>query len=176
MIDLAPAAPAHEQGQKPDELDDLDRRLVRATQGGLPLLPDPWGFLAAQLGCSPEDVTARLQRMLDRGVIRRIGAVPNHYAIGYAANGMSVWNVDDAVVDTLGQQVGALPFVTHCYRRPRCLPAWPYNLFAMLHGGSREDVRAQAEEIAALLGPNLRARDILFSTQILKKAGLRLAG
>jgi DNA-binding Lrp family transcriptional regulator len=157
-------------------LDDLDQRLVRATQGGLPLLPDPWGFLAAQLDCTPEEVTTRLQRLLDVGIIRRIGAVPNHYAIGYAANGMSVWDVDDAVVDALGQAVGALPFVTHCYLRPRCLPVWPYNLFAMLHGGSREEVRAQAEAIVALLGPSLRARDILFSTQILKKTGLRLAG
>jgi DNA-binding Lrp family transcriptional regulator len=75
----------------------------------------------------------RLQRMLDTGVIRRIGAVPNHYAIGYTANGMSVWDVDDARIDELGARVGALEFVTHCYRRPRRLPDWPYNLFAMVH-------------------------------------------
>jgi DNA-binding Lrp family transcriptional regulator len=59
-----------------------------------------------------------MQRMLDTGVIRRIGAVPNHYAIGYTANGMSVWDVDDARIDELGARVGALEFVTHCYRRP----------------------------------------------------------
>jgi siroheme decarboxylase len=163
--------------QPPDvHLDDLDRRLVRATQGGLPLVAEPYAEIARQLGCAASDVIDRLQRLLDVGVIRRIGAVPNHYAIGYAANGMSVWDVDDASVDELGAQVGALPFVTHCYRRPRCPPDWPYNLFAMLHGASRDEVRALADEIARLLGPRFRRRDILFSTRILKKTGLRLGG
>ena len=87
---------------------------------------------------------------------------------------MSVWDVDDAHIDRLGELVGALSAVTHCYRRPRHLPDWPYNLFAMLHGSSREEVIAEAEHIAALLGPHCRARDILFSTRILKKTGLRL--
>lgn len=153
---------------------ELDQQLVRATQAGLPLVPHPYAQLAEQLGVSETTVTERLQALLDKGVIRRIGAVPNHYAIGYAANGMSVWDVDDAHIDRLGELVGALPAVTHCYRRPRHLPDWPYNLFAMLHGTSREEVLAEAEHIAALLGSHCRARDILFSTRILKKTGLRL--
>ena len=157
-------------------LDDLDQQLVRATQAGLPLVPHPYAHIAAQLGVPEAMVIQRLQGLLDKGVIRRIGAVPNHYAIGYAANGMSVWDVDDAHIDRLGELVGALPAVTHCYRRPRHLPDWPYNLFAMLHGSSREEVMAEAEHIAALLGSHCRARDILFSTRILKKTGLRLRG
>ena len=156
------------------QLNDLDQQLVRATQAGLPLVPHPYAQLAEQLGVSEATVTERLQALLDKGVIRRIGAVPNHYAIGYAANGMSVWDVDDAHIDRLGELVGALPAVTHCYRRPRHLPDWPYNLFAMLHGSSREEVLAEAEHIAALLGSHCRARDILFSIRILKKTGLRL--
>lgn len=156
------------------QLNDLDQQLVRATQAGLPLVPHPYAHFAEQLGVPESTVTERLQALLDRGVIRRIGAVPNHYAIGYAANGMSVWDVDDAHIDRLGELVGALPAVTHCYRRPRHLPDWPYNLFAMLHGSSREEVLAEAEHIAALLGTHCRARDILFSTRILKKTGLRL--
>lgn len=155
-------------------MDDLDQQLVRATQAGLPLVPHPYAHIADQLGVNESTVTERLQRLLDSGVIRRIGAVPNHYAIGYAANGMSVWDVDDAHIDRLGELVGALSAVTHCYRRPRHLPDWPYNLFAMLHGSSREEVLAEAESIAALLGAHCRARDILFSTRILKKTGLRL--
>ncbi len=155
---------------------DLDQQLVRATQAGLPLVPHPYAQIAEQLGVPEATVTERLQALLDNGVIRRIGAVPNHYAIGYAANGMSVWDVDDAHIDRLGELVGALPAVTHCYRRPRHLPDWPYNLFAMLHGSSREEVLAEAEHIAALLGTHCRARDILFSTRILKKTGLRLRG
>jgi DNA-binding Lrp family transcriptional regulator len=156
------------------QLNDLDQQLVRATQAGLPLVPHPYAQLAEQLGVSEATVTERLQALLDKGVIRRIGAVPNHYAIGYAANGMSVWDVDDAHIDRLGELVGALPAVTHCYRRPRHLPDWPYNLFAMLHGTSRDEVVAEAEHIAALLGSHCHARDILFSTRILKKTGLRL--
>ena len=87
---------------------------------------------------------------------------------------MSVWDVDDALVDELGERVGQLPFVSHCYRRPRRLPVWPYNLFAMVHGHTREEVEQQAQQIAAVLGSALRQRDILYSTQILKKTGLRL--
>jgi DNA-binding Lrp family transcriptional regulator len=106
--------------------------------------------------------------------VRRIGAVPNHYKLGYTANGMSVWDVDDEAVDELGRQVGALPFVTHCYRRPRRLPAWRYNLFAMVHGRSRAETDAHVQAIRALLAPALRAHDVLYSTRILKKTGLRL--
>ena len=155
---------------------DFDRRLTLATQAGLPLVAAPYAALAETLDTTEAVVIGRLQAMLERGAIRRIGAVPNHYAIGYTANGMSVWDVPDELIDTLGQQVGALPFVTHCYRRPRQLPAWPYNLFAMIHGSSRDEVRAQAAEIARLLGDACRQHDILFSTEILKKTGLRLAG
>jgi DNA-binding Lrp family transcriptional regulator len=156
-------------------LDAIDERLVLATQGGLPLTAYPYEAIARQLGLDEAEVLGRMEGLLERSVIRRIGAVPNHYAIGYAANGMSVWDVDDAQVDRLGEQVGALAFVTHCYRRPRHLPQWPYNLFAMLHGASRDEVRSQAAEIAALLGPHCRQQDILFSTHILKKTGLRLS-
>ncbi|MGQ0711913.1 MAG: siroheme decarboxylase subunit beta [Rhodoferax sp.] len=159
---------------KTPDLDEIDQQLIRATQAGLPLVGEPYAALGAELGTSAHDVMARLQRLSDSGVIRRIGAVPNHYAIGYRANGMSVWDVSDAEVDRLGALVGARPEVTHCYRRPRHLPHWPYNLFAMLHGATREEVQAQARHIAALLGPHCHASDILFSTRILKKTGLRL--
>ncbi len=157
-----------------DALTDLDARLVRATQDGLPLLPEPYAAVAETLGVSEVRVIERLEAMLADRRIRRIGVVPNHYALGYAANGMSVWDVDDAEVDALGRQVGALEFVSHCYRRPRRLPEWPYNLFAMVHARSRDDVEAQLEVIRALLGPALRAHDVLYSTRILKKTGLRL--
>lgn len=156
--------------------DAIDRALILATQAGLPLVSEPYRAIGEPLGLSSAEVCARLQAMLEHGVIRRIGAVPNHYAIGWTANGMTVWDVDDAVVDRLGGQVGALPFVTHCYRRPRALPAWPYNLFAMVHGASRQECTAKAAAIRELLGEHCRASDILFSTRILKKTGLRLAG
>lgn len=155
-------------------LTEFDRALIAATQAGLPLVARPYEAVGAMLGVSGEAVRARLAEMLDEGLIRRIGAVPNHYRLGWVANGMSVWDVDDARVDELGERIGALPGVSHCYRRPRRLPQWPYNLFAMLHGRSRAEVEAQAEGIAALLGPACRGHDILYSTAILKKTGLRL--
>lgn len=156
--------------------DDLDRRLVIATQAGLPLVPRPYDLLAEQLGVSPAEVKARLGAMLASGRIRRIGAVPNHYAIGYTANGMSVWDVDDAHIEALGEAIGRLDFVTHCYERPRRLPDWPYNLFAMVHAGDRATVQARVGEIATLLGPACRGHDVLFSSEILKKTGLRIGG
>ncbi|MDJ0943090.1 MAG: AsnC family transcriptional regulator [Kiloniellales bacterium] len=156
-------------------LDDLDRRIIAATQGGLPLVPRPYHALAEALGVSAEKVMDRLRRMQARGVVRRIGAVPNHYALGWTANGMSVWDVEDARVAELGPQVGALDFVSHCYRRPRHLPLWPYNLFAMVHGRSREEVEDKVARISALLGPAASAHEVLYSTRILKKTGLRIA-
>ncbi len=154
--------------------DDIDRALIVATQGGLPLVAEPYRALGESLGISAGEVSERFGRMLAQGLIRRIGAVPNHYAIGWTANGMTVWDVDDAEVDRLGGLVGSLPFVTHCYRRPRSLPAWPYNLFAMVHGSSRDECMAKARDIQALLGAACRSSDILYSTRILKKTGLRI--
>ncbi|WP_269586030.1 siroheme decarboxylase subunit beta [Roseibium sp. Sym1] len=155
-------------------MDPTDRTLIEATQAGLPLVPAPFAVLAETLGISEAEVIDRLKHLKDRGIIRRIGAAPNHYRLGMTANGMTVWDVDDGLVDALGERVGALPFVSHSYRRPRALPDWPYNLFAMVHGASREEVQAKRADIAALLGEACHGSDILFSKRILKKTGLRL--
>jgi DNA-binding Lrp family transcriptional regulator len=100
-------------------MNSLERALVKATQGGLPLVPRPYEALAKDLAISEAQVISLLQKMLGDGRIRRIGAVPNHYALGYTANAMSVWDVADEAVNELGRAVGALSFVTHCYRRAR---------------------------------------------------------
>ena len=152
----------------------LEEKIVRATQAGLPLVPEPYAEIAARIGVSEAQVLSTLEAMLRDGTIRRIGAVPNHYALGYRANAMTVWDVDDAAVDALGRRVGALPFVSHCYRRPRRPPHWRYNLFAMVHGRERADTDRLVDQIARVLGTALRARDVLYSVRILKKAGLRL--
>jgi DNA-binding Lrp family transcriptional regulator len=155
-------------------LDALDRSLIQLTQEGLPLSKRPYHDLAAILEISAQEVQTRLARMLQSGVIRRIGAVPNHYRLGYTANGMSVWDVPDAQIDELGTRVGALPFVSHCYHRPRSLPSWPYNLFAMVHGRSRTETDEKVEQIAQLLGTSARQHAVLYSARILKKTGLRI--
>jgi len=153
----------------------LERAVVKATQGGLPLVARPYEALGKDLGISEAQAVSLLQEMLGDGRIRRIGAVPNHHALGYSANAMSVWDVADGAVDELGRAVGALPFVSHCYRRARRLPDWPYNLFAMVHGRSRAETAAQIEVIRGALGRWLRASDVLYSVRTLKKTGLRLA-
>ena len=156
-------------------LDAIDRRIVKATQAGLPLTPQPYAEVAEVIGLTESEVIARIAAMQERGIIRRIAIAPHHYALGMTANGMSVWDVDDDRISDLGAAVGALSFVTHCYQRPRALPHWPYNLFAMLHGSGRDEVEAKRREVQAMLGDACRASDILYSTRILKKTGLRLA-
>jgi DNA-binding Lrp family transcriptional regulator len=155
-------------------LDATDRRIIEATQAGLPLAPEPYAEIGAELGLSECEVIDRMAAMMAKGVIRRIGVAPNHYAFGMTANGMTVWDVSDEVAGELGQEVGALDFVSHCYLRPRALPGWPYNLFAMVHGGDRAEVERKRGQIADLLGHGCRSSDILYSTRILKKTGLRL--
>ena len=157
-------------------LDETDRQIIRATQAGLPLTPQPYQAIAEQLGLTADDVMMRLTAMQNSGIIRRIGAVPNHYKLGYRFNGMTVWNVPDELIDQLGQQVGQLEFVSHCYHRPRHLPEWPYNLFAMVHGKSQQDVDKQIRQISDLLGDNSLGCDVLYSTKILKKTGFRPGG
>lgn len=156
-------------------IDAEDRRLIAATESGLPLTSRPFQRIADEIATSEADVILRFDRLQRLGIVRRIAAAPNHFALGMSANGMSVWDVDDAHASGLGRQVGELPFVTHCYLRPRALPAWPYNLFAMVHGDRRQEVEEKRAEIERILGTACRASDILYSTRILKKTGLRLS-
>ena len=155
-------------------LDDIDRQIIQATQSGLPLVSRPYHDIAEHLGLDVNDVISRMQVMQQNGIIRRIAAVPNHYALGYKGNGMSVWDVPSERVNELGKKVGALDFVSHCYHRPRFLPEWPYNLFAMVHAHNKDEALLLVDSIADLLGEFDRGHDVLFSKQILKKTGMRL--
>ncbi len=158
-----------------NQLDDLDIRLIEATGSGLPLVEAPYAAVADVIGTTEADVIARFRRLLENGIIRRIGVAPNHYKLGVRANGMTVWDVDDERASELGRLVGNLEFVSHCYLRPRHLPEWPYNLFAMVHAETRADTERMRTTIRELLGNACRASDVLYSTRILKKTGLRLA-
>ncbi len=153
---------------------ELDRKLIVATQEGLPLTPRPYHDIAEELGVSPDEVITRMQRMKDAGVIRRIAAVPDHYKLGYTLNGMTVWDVPDNMVQELGRKLGAMDPVSHCYQRPRHPPLWNYNLFAMVHGRTQEEVDIHIQAIVELLGEHNRGNEVLFSKRILKKTGLRI--
>jgi DNA-binding Lrp family transcriptional regulator len=156
-------------------LDELDRRIILATQSGLPLVAEPYATIAAQVESNSEQVMRRFRRMLESGIIRRIGVVPNHYTLGFRGNGMTVWDIPDDKIGHYGELIGKLDFVSHAYQRPRHQPEWNYNLFAMVHGRDRQEVEQKVEKIAQLLGDDNRGHKILYSSRILKKTGLRLA-
>ena len=153
--------------------DALARHLIELTQAGLPLVNDPWAWLAEQLHLSVEATLDLLKRLQAEGAIRRIAAVPNHYRLGYRHNGMTVWDVRDTDMPRLGALIGAQPFVSHCYRRPRQI-AWRYNLFAMVHGRSSDEINHYREYLRQLLGDACVADEMLVSSRILKKTGVRL--
>jgi len=152
---------------------DTDRRLLAAIEDGLPRVSRPYRAVAERLGLTEDEVIARLQAMLDSGVIKRLGVIVRHHELGYAANAMVVWDIPDADVDETGQRMARLPFVTLCYRRERRPPAWPYNLFCMIHGRDRQTVHAQIEHLRAELGLGGIASAILFSCRRFKQRGAR---
>ncbi len=151
----------------------LERQLLLIVQEGIPLVPEPWKEIAEQLGTGEGEVLAMLRSLLDRRIIKRLAAVPNHYALGVRYNGMAVWDVPDERVSEVGARLGQRTEITHCYRRPR-RPGWPYNLFAMVHGMSQEEVLHKVQEINREAGLEGLPHDVLFSTRILKKQGTRI--
>lgn len=163
-----------EPSESSQSLTELQRQYILLTQNGLPIVPKPFNWLADQLGISLEDVLTMTKDMQDNGIIRRVAAVPNHYKLGYKHNGMTVWDVDDSQASRLGKLIGDLPFVSHCYLRPRHLPHWHYNIFAMVHGKTQDDIDEYKAQIQLILINHLRSNDMLTSTRILKKTGLRL--
>lgn len=149
--------------------------LLHAAQDGIELSARPYRRLGRLAGLREEDVLRRLGQWQRDGVFRRFGVVLRHRRLGFRANAMCVWDVDDAAVDALGARLGAEPGVTLCYRRKRSLPHWPYNLFCMIHGKERDAVLALRAEIAARLGLDAWAHAVLFSTRCFKQRGARLA-
>jgi DNA-binding Lrp family transcriptional regulator len=125
------------------------------------------------LGASEDAILARLARLLKLGVIRRFGVVVRHRELGYAANAMVVWDVPDDAVSEIGRLLARENAVTLCYRRPRRLPDWRYNLFSMVHGQDRQDVLVEVERMRDALGLQHFACQPLFSRRRFKQCGAR---
>jgi len=157
------------------DIDAVDRRLLAALEPGLPLVPEPFAALAWAAGTTTDDALARLGRLQQDGIITRLGFIVRHRQLGYDANAMSVWDVPDGRVDEVGALFAAQPYVTLCYRRPRRLPHWPYNLFCMIHGRSRALVEAQAATLTGLGGLEHAQRAVLFSRRCFRQRGPRLS-
>lgn len=150
-----------------------DQRLIAAIQCGLPLVSRPFAEIGASIGLSEGEVIERIQALLADGTIKRLGVVVRHHELGYRANAMTVWNIPDDQVDEIGQRIGAVDFVTLCYRRPRRLPDWPYNLFAMIHGQDRDAVLRNIEHLIDRCGLEDIQHEVLFSRRRFKQCGAR---
>jgi DNA-binding Lrp family transcriptional regulator len=156
-------------------LSTSDQQLVAAVQDGLPLTLRPYAAIGAEIGLREEEVIAALRRLIDDGVIKRFGVIVRHRELGYRANAMVVWDVPEERVSEAGRKLADLPFVTLCYRRPRRLPVWPYNLFCMIHGRERGAVEDLVETASAAAGLNGLPRAVLFSRRRFKQRGARYA-
>lgn len=146
-----------------------ERNLVAKLAQGLALVPRPY----AELGLPEARVIGALRDWLEAGVVRRIGAVVRHRKLGYEANAMVVWDVPDNEIDAKGRRLAKDAAVTLCYRRPRVLPGWPYNLFCMVHGRERPAVLHDIERMTALHGLGRRPRAILFSRRCFSQRAAR---
>jgi len=157
------------------QLTAADRELIKLVQYGLPVVSRPFQEIAERLSTTEPEVIERLQALIRTGVIKRFGVVVHHRELGYRANGMVVWDVPDDRVSELGTCIGRFSCVTLSYRRPRCLPDWPYNLFTMVHGRNREEVKQRVAEIIEACGLHNISHTILFSKRRFKQRGAHYA-
>ena len=161
--------------QPASPIGEAERRLVSVLQEGLPLFMRPFALIAERIGISESEVMGRIGHWLDDGAIKRFGVVVRHRELGYKANAMLVHDIPDARVGELGRALAEEPAVTLCYRRPRVLPDWPYNLFCMIHGRERSEVEAIIGELRQRHGLADCAHDVLFSLTRFKQNGARYA-
>jgi DNA-binding Lrp family transcriptional regulator len=150
----------------PVELSPLDVRIVQALQGDMPVAPEPYAPAAAALGLEQDALLEALAAMRERGALRRVAAILFHRRAGFSANGMGVWRVPDDRILEYGPRMAAFRGISHCYQRPT-YPDWPYQIFTMAHGRSKEECDAILDAIAAELG--IAERATLYSSTEFKK-------
>ena len=149
--------------------DELDRAVIRATQGDMPVISEPYAPAAAELGMTVPQLLEHLEGMKERGILRRVAAILFHRRAGFSANGMGVWNVPADRIDELGPQMAAYRGISHCYQRPT-YPDWPYSVFTMAHGRSKEECDGILDAIADEF--SLTDRSTLYSSTEFKKIRL----
>lgn len=151
-------------------------QLIAALQHGLALVPRPYKALGARIGLSETEVIALVQALQEEGIIKRFGIIVRHHELGYLANAMVVWDAPDDQVAKLGERIARLDYVTLCYRRARCLPHWPYNLYCMIHGRDRAVVLKKISQLIEVCGLQDLPHEVLFSGRRFKQCGARYGG
>ena len=154
-------------------VDSTDLALLQTIEDGLPLVADPYREIARHLGLSEGEVMARRWQLQSCGIIKRFGVVVRHRELGYRANAMVVWDIPDTDVTETGARLGGQDCVTLCYRRPRRLPQWRYNLFTMIHGRDRDAVLRQINRLVEQLDLYDVPHEVLFSRRRFKQRGAR---
>jgi len=152
-------------------IDPTDLQIIVAIQEGLPIISRPYALIAEQLDIDESDVIERLSRLKQQGLIKRLGVIVKHSRLGYQSNAMVVFDVPDALVSQKGQLISQVSFINLCYLRPRQGEQWPYNLFCMIHGKSRERVLQQIEQLIENCALESYTHDILFSQRCFKQRG-----
>ena len=151
-------------------MDELDKKIVRVMQEDFPLVQEPYKTLAAQIGIDEQTLLERLKRFKENGQIRKMGAVLQHRDVGFAANVLCAWEIPAARMDEVARNMSRHPSVSHCYDR-NTEPGWPYNMYTMIHGHSREECEAIAQELGRANGVSNRA--MLYSVKEWKKTSMR---
>ncbi|MCW3049132.1 MAG: putative transcriptional regulator, AsnC family [Solirubrobacterales bacterium] len=150
--------------------DEFDRAVIRATQGDMPIVSEPYAAAAAELGVTVPALLEHLEGMRERGLLRRVAAILFHRRAGFSANGMGVWKVADERVLEIGPQMAAYRGISHCYQRPTYAD-WPYSIFTMAHGRSKEECDAILDAIAGAF--DIADRATLYSSTEFKKVRLQ---
>jgi DNA-binding Lrp family transcriptional regulator len=153
----------------PQPYDELDIAVIRALQGNMPVVEEPYADAATALGLSQERFLDHLSGMQERGILRRVAAILYHRRAGFSANGMGVWKVPDEQIFDIGRRMAAVRGISHCYQRPT-YEDWPYSVFTMAHGRSKEECDAVLDAIAEQTG--IRERATLYSSTEFKKIRL----
>jgi len=152
-------------------IEPIDLQLIAAVQEGLPIASRPYALIAEQLDLDETEVIARLNKLKQQGLIKRLGVIVKHRRLGYQSNAMVVFNIPDPLVSHMGQRISQFHFINLCYQRPRHGEQWPYNLFCMIHGKSREKVLQQLSYLIENCVLENYAHDILFSRRCFKQRG-----
>ncbi|HEY8805289.1 MAG TPA: Lrp/AsnC family transcriptional regulator [Clostridium sp.] len=148
----------------------LDKSIIRRIQEDLPLVPEPYKEIAQELGITENELMDKIKEFSSSGIIRRVGTIVNHRNVGFIANAMVVWTVPEDLIKDVSKIMISFSQVSHCYQRPT-FPEWPYNVFTMVHAGSKQGCEKVVKEISDAI--NINNYKMLYSSDELKKVSMK---